>query len=149
MQGHLRTTLLLPLCVTFQNAGALARPWARRSEVGGGFILMCPLGKNLTSLEEQPPLPQYYSPSLEQITCTPLVILYLAFYTLEVRTHTPGELRPESKKQWDLLPLHFQNDYHFGSSLLTLCILATSKKFESILAHPSGRFMEIAPETLK
>lgn len=101
------------------------------------------------SLEEQPTLPQYYSPSLEQITYTPLVILYLAFYTLEVCTHTPGELRPESNKQWDLLPLHFQNDYHFGSSLLTLCILATSKKFESILAHPSGRFMEIAPETLK
>lgn len=117
--------------------------------MGGGFILMCPLGKNLTSLEEQPTLPQYYSPSLEQITYTPLVILYLAFYTLEVRTRTPGELRPESNKQWDLLPLHFQNDYHFGSSLLTLCILATSKKFESILAHPSGRFMEIAPETLK
>ena len=149
MPGHLRTTLLPPLCVTFQNAGALARLWARRSEAGGGFILMCPLGKDLASLEEQPTFPQYYSPSLEQITSTPLVTLYLAFDMLEVRTHTPGELRPESNKQWDLLPLHFQNDYHFGSSLLTLCTLATSKKLESILAHPSGRFMEIAPETLK
>lgn len=65
--------------------------------------------------------------------------LCVAFYMLEVHKHAPGEFRGESHKQWGLLPPHFQNDYHFGSSLLALCIVATSKKFESILAHSPGK----------
>lgn len=135
-RGVLEPLFLPALSVTFQTEGALAWPWAR------GFH--CNVSPNEGShlfTETTPPALSIIAPSLEKIPHTPFVIFI--FGVLEVNKR---ELREESRQT---VALHFQSDYFFGSHLLTLGVLAASEKFGSLLAHPWGRFLEIALETLK
>lgn len=99
---------------------------------------MCPLRRDLTSSEgTAPPALSPIAPSLED-TLHPICHFYIwHFYVLEVHKHVNLE---ESQ----MVGLHFQSDYFFGSHLLALGVLAASKKCGSLLARPWGRFWEIA-----
>lgn len=70
-RGTSKLLFLPPLSVTFQNTSALG--WQQKAE--GGVSLSCvSLGKDLTSFEEQPTLPQDYNPFGGVTTLYPLFI---------------------------------------------------------------------------
>lgn len=72
-RGILEPLSLPPLCVTFQNTGALTWPWARRSEAGG-VTLMSPAEGPLFFGGAALPSLRITAPPLEKVVYTPFAI---------------------------------------------------------------------------